>query len=354
MASFDEKIDIISKEVGIRKGDLLVNFRNIMEKVNIRPATMAKTLQEKEEIALNELRARCSKAQIMGGKAEEFVGMVLGQGGTVDVVAGLRRKALDMIANDKSQAIIEGYSTPDGQPKFKEDFGISKAGEIIPEHKYLAHSFGVASKGDETPKPFNLTLSDELAVSGFPRLIPIRFKVVDRSKTPDHYDLGMSAQTTWIKEDNAKLPTPIEIVESSLLSSYRIPLSKLEEWFGENSEINSKDAMYKVFISLVTVTNIAGTSVKKTGNRIVYVDDYDAEPIPTFCWVPDELINFGIGSKIYIIGTVKYADAFSPGGGRSGEQQLTVNVMGVIPKEIVKPEEVTPLTQETVTSSPWV
>ena len=337
----NEKLDLLSKELGIPRRGLEINFKKVFERVsNMNPT---KTQVEKEELAINELKARSSKAVIFG-KAEEFIGMVLGYGGLIDTVAAVRRHAQEMWDRDKAQAVKEGYATGEGKLRFKEDFGIRKAGEFIPDHNYIRHIFGIAGKGEkEQPKPFHCLLSDEWAEKAFPVFQPIKFKLTLRQDKGDFFELGQSAQTSWEKFESP-FPSVTEILESPILKKYWVPLNKLDEWHKLNEQ-----NMNRVFISLVDVTNISPATIKKTGNRIIYVDDYSADyPAPTLCWCPDEFIDFGIASRVYIVGTTGYIGGFLPGGGQSSEEQLSINVMGLCVKERVAPENPSPVPESQI------
>ncbi|MFQ6084636.1 MAG: hypothetical protein ACE5WD_14955 [Candidatus Aminicenantia bacterium] len=342
-----EKLNKLSEEVSVPLGGLKVLFNKEMKKV--KEKNPDKTDEQLTDVVIERLKGRFSK-QVFFGKAEEFVGMALGQSGLIDTVARIRREHQEMWERDKSQAVKEGYAKPDGTLIFKKDFGIRQKGSVIPEHSYIRHVIGVAAKpGESSPKIFHVLLADEIAVGGIPLYQPLRMWFTNRpSDNPSVLNLGQSTNTRWEKFEG-EFPDMEKIFNLPLLKNKRIELSNLPTWHNNG---DPKDRN-RFFITRGTVMNIAPTVVQKTGNRVMYISDFGGEiPCQTFCWVPDVLINFGIGSTIDVIGNTTEINATLPGGEQTDEKQIAINVLGVNVIDRVAPEEVGEVTEQSVPTPP--
>lgn len=281
-------------------------------------------------------------------KAPWLEGVVIGVSGVIDVVAKVRRAALEMYKKNPERAIELRYIklNEKGEPiplDKKETFATGAPNpnynKELPEHNYIRSIFGaVTCKEAEITEPKKFKMVEGMRDDIY-KLVPKRFKPIkfraNISKTKSTEDLLQLNPTRVTKfiDSSAELPPMEEILESELMKPYMIQLKDIFDYHKAN--LNIKD---RIMITQADVLQIR-KDILQSGNKMMIVwdeglpeEDTKGNPlIGITCFIPADVfddMDFGEESRIYIVGRTDTASRPDETGAKV-TTGVNINVMGM-------------------------
>jgi len=318
--------------------------KNFEEKLGIAPNVFDAKVKAYTEIYKKATPPKTTPAQIekmvMSGlnsefraeirsPAKHFVGMVLGSSETWDSIAETRASAIALYndENNRARAIKEGYVNKEGipldnRPKMgNSEFPNRNFGKPLPEHGWTRNLFGVAYPKGGDVKAFRMVLRGDIALKEIPVFTPLNFRanISDTKSTPDTYVLNQST-TTIFSNSKEEMPPVADVLNSKWIVKYRTEIGALDAFIAGHGK---NDVM-------ITEGEVATVPPEpaSTGNRMVILDDMSlVNKEQVTVWITPEhfdLINFGKGSRVAVIGTARKGSYGDP-----PVERIAVNAWGI-------------------------
>ena len=212
----------------------------------------------------------------------------------------------------------------------------------LPLHQYRA-PIVIVLKTDEGYKLAELDYNSEKLPGNIPMHVPIEFVATVKEEKDGILHLGTSKFTSFspVKVDFGK--TPAELIEA-FLGGIKYPINKLEEYHNQMVKAGKKwDTLVMVE---AWVNDIRGLNKTPYIHIIDNSTPRDEPPLRVF--LHDGIdINFGIDSKVYVIGKTSQGDKWDPDTQKPMKGVLgdvTIWAMGVYTKFDTRPVNMKPIT----------
>jgi len=263
----------------------------------------------------------------MKSPAKHMTGMVLGSSEPWDTIANFKADAIKLFQADKAKAISEGFTDADGVPMDNRPMMGNTTipnpefGKPLPDHSWIKNVFGVAYPKEGDVKAFRMVLRGELALKEIPIFTPLDFRanISDTKSTPDTYALNQSTTTVFSKSKE-EMPNAVDVLSSKWVAKHKIEIGNIDAFIEAHGRND-------VMITEGEVATIPPEPAS-TGNRMVILDDMslvDKEQITV--WIAPkhfDLLNFGKGSRIAVIGTANKSTYGEP-----PVERIAINAWGI-------------------------
>jgi hypothetical protein len=274
----------------------------LVEKTILRLNTLFKKIKDKAQLL-----------QMIGGGAQEFVGVFLAEGqardtyseliGEVDKVISTEGKdialARGMIELEGDKIIYKDYRQFLGDRK--NNFFGKRLDEIPPERRWRRKLFGIVKKEGGVYTPAIWYVWGDLNLN-IPLLQPISFKATLFGEEKGFMKL-VSRGIEFKVESSSKASGEDIVSLFRALKPFNLPFNKIREKYNEWSVTRSTTRMPGIIVSEADVWSIEET----TNNfRLMLIDTKEENETtePIVAWMKKEDLNFGEGSRIIFLSSM--------------------------------------------------
>lgn len=212
----------------------------------------------------------------------------------------------------------------------------------LPLHQYRT-SIVIALKTETEYKLAELDYNSEKMPGNIPMYVPVEFVATMKEEKEGILHLGTSKFTTFgvSKEEFGK--TPAELIQA-FLGGIKYPINKLEEYHTQMVKAGRKwDTLVMVEAWVSDIRGLDKTPYILINDNTTPIN----EPLLRVFLHDGIPIDFGINSKVYVIGRTSQSDKWTPEDGvmKGVPGDVTVWAMGVYTKYNTKPADIKPVTK---------
>ncbi len=263
------------------------------------------------------------------------------------------KKTGDVVEKEVTADIWKDYVFPIGNvkivplddtklwPNGKENFGYL---QNLPIHQYRT-TIVVALKTDKGYTLAELDYQSEKLPGVIPTYVPVEFVATRKEEKDGILHLGTSKFTTFNESKEEFGKTPAEIL-SGLLGGIKYPVSKLTDYHTKMVKDGKKwDTLVMVE---AWISDIRGLD---RDNPYILINDNTTpkeDPLLRVFLHDGIRINFGINSKVYVVGRTSQGDKWDADSGsvmKGIPGDITIWAMGIYTKYNSKPANIRPVTE---------
>lgn len=213
----------------------------------------------------------------------------------------------------------------------------------LPLHQYRT-TIVVALKTDTGYKLAELDYNSEKMPGSIPMYVPVEFVATMKEEENGILKLGTSKFTTFNPVEIEFGKTPSELI-NAFLGGIKYPINKLEEYHNQMVKAGKKwDTLVMVEAWVSDIRGLDKTPYLLINDNTTPTN----EPLLRVFLHDDININFGINSKVYVIGRTSQSDKWDPETHqtmRGVPGDVAIWAMGVLCKYNTRPVNMKPITE---------